>query len=129
MAGMLISMRRITGVVGAALVVLGFLGLMGAASAEVLAPWWFVFILMVPIGFGLIWEAQITWPRDGSAYPWRNRLAGLIIGLVALASAAATRGVLMATLPDHWIADSLAMGAGGMVGLFVFRRLPRRKAV
>ena len=123
LAGILNTMRRITGVIGAALVLLGFLGLIEATAIEALARWWFVPILMVPLGFALIWETQITWPEDGSAYPWRTRLSGLIVGVGGLASAATTRGLLMAGLPDNWIADSIAMTVGGVVGVFVYTRL------
>jgi hypothetical protein len=123
LAGILDTMRRVTGVIGAALVLLGFLGLIEVTAVEALAHWWFVPILMVPLGFALIWEAQITWPEDGSTYPWRTRLSGLIVGVAGLASAALTRGLLMAGLPDNGIADSIAMSAGGVVGVFVYTRL------
>ena len=126
--GILNTMRRITGVIGGALVLLGFLGLIEATAIEALARWWFVPILMLPLGFALIWEAQITWPEDGSAYPWRTRLSGLIVGVAGVASAALPRGLLMAGLPDNWIADSIAMSAGGVVGVFVFTRLRRSVA-
>lgn len=124
-AGSLFPMRRITGVAGAALVVLGFLGFIVGSSIPFLAgPWLMVLtLLMVPIGFVLIWEAQVAWPQDATPYPWRRRLAGLMVGLVALASAVVTRGVLAASLPNNWIAHSIAALAGGVVGDFAFRRL------
>ncbi|WP_344949017.1 hypothetical protein [Terrabacter ginsenosidimutans] len=118
-------MRRITGVTGAALVVLGFVGfIVGSSVAFLAGPWLLVLtLLMVTIGFVFMWEAQVVWPQDATPYPWRRRLAGLGVGLVTLASAVVTRGVVAAGLPNTWIAHSIAMLAGGVVGDFTFRRL------
>ncbi|WP_344067170.1 hypothetical protein, partial [Terrabacter lapilli] len=118
-------MRRITGVTGVGLVVLGFVGFIVGSSIESLASPWLALLtlLMVPIGFVFIWEAQVVWPQDATPYPWRRRLAGLVVGLITLASAVVTRGVLAATLPNNWIAHGVAVLAGGLVGDFTFRRL------
>jgi hypothetical protein len=117
-------MRRVTGAAGAALVVLGFLAFMSAGSMEQIPPWWVpVPFLVIAVGFGLMWEAQIAWPRDGSAYPWRRRLAGLLVVLAAFASAVATRVLLTASLPHHWVSEAIAQSVGVVVGLLVHRRL------
>ena len=118
-------MRRITGVTGAALVVLGFLGFIEGSSMPSLAGPWLALptLLMVVIGFVLIWEAQIVWPQDANPYPWRRRLTGLAVGLVALASAVVTRAGLAASLPNNWITQSIALLAGVAAGDFVLRRL------
>jgi len=124
LAGILVSMRRITGAAGAALVVLGFLAFMSAGSMEQVPSWWVPLpVLVIAVGFGLMWEAQIAWPRDGSAYPWRRRLAGLLVALAAFASAVATRVLLSTSLPHHWVAESIAQGVGVLVGLLAHRRL------
>ena len=124
-AGILVVMRRITGATGAALVVLGFLGLTAAGSiGSSTGPWLALLaLLLVTVGFVLLWEAQVVWPEGGTAYPWRRRLAGLTVGLATLASSVVTRVLLEANLPHGWIADTLAMLAGGAVGHAVFRRL------
>lgn len=125
LAGILSAMRRITGVTGAALVVLGFVGFIVGSSIQALAGPWLILLtlLMITIGFVFIWEAQIVWPQDATPYPWRRRLAGLAVGLITLAAAVVTRGVLTATLPNNWIAHSIAVLAAGLVGDFTFRRL------
>jgi hypothetical protein len=117
-------MRRITGVTGAALVVLGFVGFIGGSFVESLAdPWPLLTLFAVAFGFVLIREAQVVWPQDGTSYPWRRRLAGFTIGVAALASAFAARSLLAAALPNNWIGHGIALVAGVAVGDVVFRQL------
>ena len=118
-------MRRITGATGAALVVLGFLGFIAVGLIQSPAGPWLVLLalLVVTVGFVLLWEAQVAWPEDGTAYPWRRRVAGLTVGLATLTSGVITRVLLQAGLPHGWIADTLAMLAGVAVGHAAFRRL------
>jgi hypothetical protein len=118
-------MRKIVGVVGAVLVVLGFVGWIFAISSERLATWWVVLplILLIPAGFVLLWEAQVAWPRDGSPYPWQRRLAGLLVFLVTFVVIVVVHALLRASLPDNWMADTLAQGFGISAGLLLFKQL------
>lgn len=120
-------MRRFTAAAGAALVVLAFVGFMVAISIEALAGSWLPIatLCLVPIGFVVMWEAQIVWPEDGGSYPWRRRVAGLTVGVATAAAAVVTRGALTMTLPHHWLASTIATAAGIVVGDAVLRRLRR----
>ena len=122
---MLVAVRRLTGATGAALVVLGLVAFMGVSSLGTAAGAWgaLVTLLLVVIGFCLLWEAQVAWPQDGRAYPWRRRLGGLVVGLATLACGIITRVLLQASLPHSWVADTVAMLAGVAVGNAVFGRL------
>lgn len=113
---------------GAALVVLGFVGFIVGGSIESLAGGWLALLtlLMVTIGFVVMWEALIAWPDDGSPYAWRRRLTGLGVGVATVASAVLARVVLSAILPNTWIAHTIALLAGVVAGDFALRRL--RKA-
>jgi hypothetical protein len=125
LSGTIVTMRKIVGVVGACLVVLGFLGSILALSTERLATWWFLLpaVLAIPAGFVLLWEAQVTWPRDGSPYPWQRRGAGGLVALLTIVVVVTIHGALRATLPDNWMADTLAQVIGISVGLILFKRL------
>lgn len=118
-------MRRITGVTGAALVVLGFVGFIVGSSRESLAGPWLALLTLFAVAFGfvLIWEAQVAWPQDGTPYPWRRRLTGFTIGVAALASAFAARSLLVTAMPNSWVGHGIALVAGVAVGDVAFRRL------
>lgn len=120
-------MRRFTAVAGAAVVVLAFVAFMLEGATESRVGSWLPIatLCLVPIGFVILWEAQIVWPEDGGAYPWRRRSAGLAVGLATVAAAAVTRGALATGLPDNWLAGTIATVAGFVVGDAVLRRLRR----
>lgn len=120
-------MRRFTGVMGAALVLLGFTGFLAEGAVESVAGSWLpvATLCLVPVGFVVMWEAQIVWPEDGAPYPWRRRLAGLTVGVATVAAAIVTRGVLATSLHDGWLAHLVATFAGVAAGDAVLRRLRR----
>ena len=123
--GTIFLMRKIVGVIGAVLVVLGFLGSIFAISDGRIRPWWIVLplMLLIPAGFVLLWEAQIAWPRDGSRYPWKRRSAGLLVVLVSFAVIVMVHTLLRTSLPNNWLADTLAQGAGVCAGALLFKQL------
>lgn len=112
---------------GAALVLLGFTGFLAEGAVEPVAgPWLPVATLcLVPVGFVVMWEAQIVWPEDGTPYPWRRRLAWLTVGVATVSAAIVTRGLLAASLPDGRLAHLVATFAGFAAGDAVLRRLRR----
>jgi hypothetical protein len=120
--------------VGAAVVLLGFLLLMGV---EVVGPAAAVLgLLLVPVGFLLLWESLVTWPRDGTGYPWRRRVAGGVGILLGLAAITALQWGGRALFPQHWLAATLTHLAAIAVGVHLFlwfrrhviRRLPSTTA-
>lgn len=129
--------RRVVAVAGAASVVLGFL------CALVLVPllWdtdWTaaatVAMAAVPLlvvgGFVLMWEALITWPRDGSHYPLRRRVRAaavvLVTSVVYLLITVVLGGTFRAFLPRSWWGDTIAQWVAFLVGFYVAQGLWRR---
>lgn len=124
LTGTIFLMRKIVGVIGAVLVVLGFLGSIFAISDAPIPPWWIVLpLFLIPAGFVLLWEAQIAWPRDGSPYRWKRRSAGLLVVLVSFAVIVMVHALLRTSLPNNWLADTLAQGVGVCAGVLLFKQL------
>jgi hypothetical protein len=122
--------RGVVAGVGAAVVLLGFLLLTGV---ELVGPGAAVLgLLLVPVGFLLLWESLVTWPRDGTGYPWRRRVAGgggILLGSVVVVG---LHWSSRALFPQNWLAATLTHTAAiaAVVLLFlwfrrhVIRRLP-----
>lgn len=109
--------------VGAVVVVLGFLLLTGV---EVVGPGAAVLgLLLVPVGFLLLWESLVTWPRDGTGYPWRRRAAGgagMLLGLVVVVGLHWSGRALF---PENWLAATLTHTAAIAAGVHLFLWLRR----
>ena len=121
----IVFVRRLVGMAGATFVALGFLGAILAMGHEPFSSEWvFVtFILLIPAGFVLLWEAQIAWPRDGSPYPWQRRGACFLVAMVSFAAMVAVGVLLGVSLPDHWLAHAIAQGGGVSFGLLLYKQL------
>ncbi len=86
-------------------------------------------MLLVPLGFVLMWESVVTVPEDDSPYPWRRRIQGAIAVLAAFGVVVLTHSLTADLLPHTWWVGLLVSGLLGWMGLEVFRRLRPRSAV
>ena len=129
--------RSVVAVAGAAGVVLGFLCALvlvpllapgtswttAATVGAVAAP------LLVVGGFIVMWEAQISWPDDGSPYPLRRRVrfaAAVLVACVVYVPILLLHGALRTFLPQTWWGETIAQLVAIYVGIAVLHHVWRR---
>lgn len=128
--------RRAVVAAGCTSVVLGYLGLIAAAdlmprdpSATTVAVG-VGLVVLIPLGFVLMFEGLVTWPADGSPYPWRRRVQGATAVLAAFGVVVLTTRVAGELLPHQgWVAVPVLGFASWMAGKVFGRLRPSHPAV